>query len=323
MSVVMMEMEDASWSKTRMLLSKVIREEGSKVTEVAKAMGVSHTAVSMYVNGKYRESEQIQRAAETYLRSIGKWVEDDELNPPEEGFINDISQLGTVITGDYHRVMGICSKCHERHEFGIVVGAPGLGKTKALEDYAQKHTGVVMITCDQTSSTKSILSELAEELNLDVRGTSATLVRRIVKELQRRPKLVIVDEADKARLVVLETLRGIYDKAKKVGVVLCGNQPLAEQIIILAEDRPELARLRDRLGYYTTTKGVTDEEAGEFLSKVNMSPAARKMMVDVAINRGVRQLVKSLDRMLEVTKGKRITEDLVQDLGQIYLGFNA
>jgi hypothetical protein len=54
-----------------------------------------------------------------------------------------------------------------------------------------------------------------------------------------------------------------------------------------------------------------------------MSPAARKMMVDVAINRGVRQLVKSLDRMLEVTKGKRITEDLVQDLGQIYLGFNA
>ncbi|AEG60042.1 AAA family ATPase [Desulforamulus ruminis] len=314
----------ATWSKARTILNSLVKDEGTKVTDVAKALGKSHSTISLYINGKYPSNDKFEELVEGYLKSLGKWVEDqEEENVPESGYIVDISELGTIITDDYQRVRGVCRKSQERKEFGIVVGDPGAGKTRALEDYAKENQGVVMITCDETSSIKSVLTEITEGLHLEARGASATLLNKIVKELKRRPRLLIVDEADKVKLKVLETLRGIYDKAKNIGVVLCGNQPLAEKIILLAEDRPELARLRDRLGYYITTNGLTEPEAAKFLERVNLTASARKMMIDVAVNRGIRQLVKSLDRLLEVTAGERITDSMVTDVGRIYLGFNA
>lgn len=327
----------SDWSRERKLLWELIYGEdgGTKIIDIAKALGKSHSMISLYARNKYPGNERFESLVREYLIKIGRWegqpadsadVEDiaeEEADPVS--YKVDMSQISLVETDDYRRVRGICRMCALNKEFGIIAGDPGSGKTYALERFkADPGFRTVIITIDETSTKKSILVDLAEELGLDMKGTPPTLLRKIVKELKSRPRLVVFDEADLIKKVsVLETIRAIYDKARNVGMVLCGNQNLAERLIVMAEERPELARIRDRIGFFRKMNGLTSEEATRFLEGVNLSGGARELLINVGRRRGVRQLVKAMARLLEVTQGERITEDLVEDLGQIYLGFNA
>jgi DNA transposition AAA+ family ATPase len=326
---------EKDWSQERRLLWELIYGEngGTKVTDIAKAIGWSYSAVSMYVRNKYQGNEsKMENDVRQYLVKIGRWVEPAQAGGTDPAaaesddagpYITDISEIKPVETDDYRRVRGICRMCAAHMEFGVIAGDPGTGKTFALSRAGQGFE-TALVTIDDTSTKKSILVDLAEELGIEARGTSPTLLRKIVRELKRRPRLVVFDEADLLESAHLfETIRAIYDKARNIGVVLCGNQNLAERLLVMAEERPELARLRDRIGFYGKTAGLSAGEAAGFLEGVNITKGAKEMLVAVGCRRGVRQLVKALARLLEVTRGDRITEELVEELGQIYLGFNA
>lgn len=323
----------SGWSKERALLWKVANEEGTKKSDIAQAIGMSRSAVSRYINNDYPDSEEMVKAVREYLKKIGRWEDDPaeaeaaaaaETAAPEGGYIKRIKELGFVLTGDAERVQGVCRMCHLNKEFGLLTGNPGTGKTYTLEAYQKQNPlEVVLVTCDETSTIKSVLVDTAEALNIDPRGTSSSLLRRIVKELKKNPRLLIYDEADLLKgPTVLEAVRGIYDKCKTVGVVLCGNNALAERILLYAEDRPEMARLRDRIGYFRKLTGISEQEANSFLVRINATPEAKKLLTAIGRRRGIRQLVKALGRLLEVTEGDLITEDLVQELGDIVLSFS-
>ncbi|MCR4442938.1 MAG: ATP-binding protein [Peptococcaceae bacterium] len=318
------------WSKERTLLAKMVKEEGTKVTDVAKDLGKSHSLISLYVNGKYPSNDLFESSVREYLIKIGKWEEEiiDKPNPtlfPEDGWMTNAKDIPMVYTKDLQRVWGVCRVCFENREFGMITGDPGTGKTYAIDKFqTEMHSRpAVVITCDETSTIKSLLIDTAEALELETKGASSTLMRRIVKELQKKPRLLVFDEADLLRKpAIYETIRAIHDKAK-VGVVLCGNHSLAEKILLYAEDRPEMARIRDRIGWSKRLVGINEEEALSFLEKINLTAGARAALVNIGRKRGIRQLVKALGRLLDVTRGEQITEDLVDDLGQIVLSFNA
>ncbi|GAB6173304.1 hypothetical protein JCM15765_27820 [Paradesulfitobacterium aromaticivorans] len=330
------------WSKERTLLHRLIREEGTLVSEVAKAIGKSHSTVSLYINDKYKANDEFETLIRNYLIKIGRWQESDALAevavaadqsavtlefpqvPQPVGKINPSKPPKMIQTEDMARVWGICRKSFENGEFGLVIGKPGTGKTYALETYHNlANIPMEVITCDETSTVKSILVETAEALDIEVRGTSASLMRKIVKELKVRPVLLVYDEADLLRgPKIFETIRAIYDKTGNIGIVLCGNQNLAERILAFAEDRPEMARIRDRIGYFQKLNGLTKNEAAAFLTGINLTPKASELLVTIGTKRGIRQLVKALGRLLEVTHGEVIDEELVEELGQIVLSFN-
>ena len=324
------------WTRERMLLWKLVNEEGTSKSNIAKAIGMSRSAVSRYVNDNYPDSTEITTAVREYLLKIGRWEETIDqtaaTKEPEKqkdsyngNYIKNAKELGSVITCDAERVLGICRVCHTNQEFGLITGNPGTGKTFMLELYKEQNAfETVMVTCDETSTVKSVLVETAEALELNPRGTSSALMRRIVKELKKHSKLLIYDEADLLKGPnVLEALRAIYDKSKSCGIVLCGNNALAEKMLLYAEDRPEMARLRDRIGYYQKLTGISEKEANEFLESANLTKEAKKLLISIGKRRGIRQLVKALGRLLDVTSGRRITEDLVQELGEIVLSFRA
>lgn len=320
------------WSKERALLRRLIKEEGSKVTDVARELGKSHTTISLYINGNYSESEQFQASVRDYLISLGKWEENDEKQilddtqqVPEGGWRTNMKDFPFIVTADTKRIWGICRVCMEQNEMGVIVGDPGLGKTFSLESYMKEFLSVdaVMVTCDETTSVKSMLIETAEALKIETKGTKPTLMRRIVSELKKNPRLLIFDEADLLKgPEPYETIRAIHDKAK-TGIVLCGNNNLAIKLLMYAEDKPEMARIRDRIGYFCRLSGLTPEEAIRFLDDINATPEAKKMLTEIGRRRGIRQLVKALSRLLDVTHGDKITSELVEDLGQIVLSFNA
>lgn len=330
------------WTKERTLLYQLVREEGTKITDIAREINKSHSTVSLYVSGKYPANEEFETLIRNYLIKVGKWQleavaevaaaadstggnDQTPPAPPTRKWATRISDIGQVQTSDLLRVWGICRKSYENREFGMLIGNPGTGKTYALDKYHDMDSiPVRIITCDETSTVKSILIDTAEALDIQTKGTSSTLMRRIVKFLKERSRLLVYDETDLLRgPKVFETIRAIYDKSGNCGVVLCGNKNLAERLLSLAEDRPEMARLRDRIGYFQKLSGLTEEEARQFLRNVHLTPDAAELLVRIACKRGIRQLVNALRRLLEVTQGELITEDLVADLGQIVLSFNA
>jgi DNA transposition AAA+ family ATPase len=328
MAMIEKEVVKKDLTKERTLLHKLVKEEGTKVGDVAQAVGKSHSTISLYLKGTYPANEDFETSIRNYLISIGKWQEEEIAEAhPEGGWLTNVRNLNVIQTKDRERVWGVCRACLNNNEFGMITGAPGLGKTYSLEAYQGiVTTKTAIITLDKTTSVKSLLVDTADALDLQTKGTSATLLRRIVKHLKKKEMLLIYDEADLPKLPmafeVYETIRTIYDKTK-VGIVLCGNDVLAERILVVAEDRPEMARLRDRIGYYTKLSGLSYDEAERFITRLNATLGAKKMLMEIGRKRGIRQLVKAIGRLLDVTQGELITETLVEELGAIVLSFKA
>lgn len=312
------------WSQEQKILYALIRHEGTKVSAVADAVGKSHSAISQYISGTYSSPRALDPLIREYLISIGRWQEEDERYMHDLFPNTDYVQPEWIQTRDAARILGVCRRCWEKREMGMITGDPGTGKTYTFEQLANmSDLPHIVITCDETSSKKSILVDTCEALDLPTKGASPTLLRRIVKHLKNTPYLLIYDEADLLRGVeVYETIRAIHDKAK-VGIVLAGNNNLAERILDYAEGRPELARLRDRIGYFQRLTGLSEEEAEQFVEGLNASRGAKQMLVDIGTSRGIRQLTKAISRLIDATNGDRITEDLVEQLGTIVLSFNA
>ncbi|HWP96437.1 MAG TPA: AAA family ATPase [Syntrophomonadaceae bacterium] len=315
----------AAWSQEQKVLYALIRHEGTKVQVVADAVGKSHSAICQYIGGTYSSPRALDPTIREYLTGIGRWQDEEENYLDAGQSQEEYIQPGWVVTRDAARVLGVCRRCWEKKEMGMITGDPGTGKTYT---FAQLPTipnlPHVVIPCDETTSKKSLLVDICDVIGLPTRGASPTLLRRIVKYLRSDPALLIFDEADLLRGTdVYEVIRAIYDKSGKVGVVLCGNNNLAERILVFAEGRPELARLRDRIGYYQRLTGLSMEEAEQFVAGLNATKGARQLLVNIGTSRGIRQLTKAVSRLVDATGGDRINEDLVEQLGSIVLSFNA
>ena len=102
---------------------------------------------------------------------------------------------------------------------GLAYGHFGLGKTFSLERITSEFDAVLMRT-NQTWTVPSTLRLLAEELGIDARGRSSEVMERVIYELMRHPRVIIVDEIDTllpaTKFSVLELFRDIHDQVKNV-----------------------------------------------------------------------------------------------------------
>ncbi|WP_435924841.1 AAA family ATPase [Paenibacillus sp. DYY-L-2] len=316
-----------TWSKERTLLHRLIKEEGATVADVAKELGIHRSIISSYINGNREEEEKYLPRIREHLRKVGMW-DDGEADSPAVSYITTADELPFIETRDVSRVRYVLKKAASKCKFGIIAGDPGLGKTETLKKYMQQNPGsAIYIRCKSTHTVKSLLQELADALGLPDTGSANQLTRRIVKQLKRTPYFLIFDEADLLKSAdKYEALRDIYDETGNIGVALIGNLALAEMFLDFADMRPELKRLADRAPFHQRLQGPSREEVEQLLERVNMTKAARSLMIQIALNPrkgGLRNCVEILDALLDITRGKSITEDMVMEIGQINLTANA
>ena len=127
-----------------------------------------------------------------------------------------------------------CRKCSE---MGLIIGAPGTGKSTAI-DYAKMHFNggylgdecqfILTVGSDASSEhARHFLEELSECIESDMHGSAFAYQRlRAIKRFLHNhggESVIVVDEAQKLGRGSLETLREIFD-ATGVGIVLIGNQ---------------------------------------------------------------------------------------------------
>lgn len=102
---------------------------------------------------------------------------------------------------------------------GLGYGSFGLGKTFSLERIAAKKNAV-LLRAVQTWSKRQLLEKLSFELGLDISGGSGRMYERVVEELRRERRTIIIDEIDALlrgeKVGTLELLRDLHDETSIV-----------------------------------------------------------------------------------------------------------
>ena len=286
--------------------------------EFSNRVGISRPVISKVMNGRYDgNTENIENVIVNFLKQEGEYT---DILPVEEKTtdIDTSKKTGErpefLKTNDSSEIIGVCQACQELHALGIVVGKSGFGKTYTLKQYA-KFKKVCYIECDDTMSTKDLVEAIQNELGIP--SSYGSVWKRVsgIKDFFNVNKgyVIIIDEADKLinkyTQKKLELLRAIYDQCE-VGLVISG-EPRLETLI-----KGYLNRFANRIDFYTSLKGLTKQEAREYLSNLNITDEALNELVARATGSQI-SCFRLLDRTLNnifriIGKNDEITPETIE-----------
>ena len=139
------------------------------------------------------------------------------------------STPGYVDSSVHRLVTVVCDRTRQHGTFGIVTGSVGVGKTRALKEYARRKPQTVLIEAYPQMTPGVLLQQLLAALNVPAPASLDGKYTAAVKTLTGTTVLVIVDEAEDMTSYALHYLRRLRDMTG-VGIVLAGTQRLAELI---------------------------------------------------------------------------------------------
>lgn len=243
-----------------------------------------------------------------------------EILPPKQTVIHK--------TAGFQDAYGLCIMCHSEKEIGVLTGPPGIGKTTTIREFAKDYSGeVILITARPEMSVRDFIQQLANLLGLGILyGSNYERATSVVEELQKRPRTIIVDEAEnlaRSSISKLEILRRIYDDAE-TGLVLVGTPRLKTLLVKGPSRRENLSQLYSRISYLLEVSGLTAEDVGNILAPCQVADTARKELWQVAADTdhgGTRMFFKlwNLVQKIAAMNGGDITRDIVKQAMSKYL----
>lgn len=189
-------------------------------TLVAKKIGTSSAALSQWLRGVYKGSKP---ALEDKIRrwlATGSEVGDEILPIPDY-----------VPTKTGKRICSTLAFAQSAHEFVIVYGGAGMGKTRSAAHYALRHSNAWLTTITPaTSSMLSVLDKIAAAVGVKPSSRRcAVLEAEILERIKHTDGLLIIDEAQHLHVKVLEQVRAIFD-ASDIGLALLGNDTIYSRL---------------------------------------------------------------------------------------------
>ena len=177
---------------------------------------------------------------------------------------NDRPSTAWAMTPSAEAIQNILLECQYQRDMGLIVGAPGTGKTTAIKDYVDSSPHAWLCTLSPAFSTlRPGLARLCEMLYEPTPAMGAHALRvgltyRLDRELfPGESGLIVIDEAQHAADQLLEELRCIHDDIG-IGIVLCGNPTFAARFkgkIAIATFSQLTSRIGARLELTAPTAG--------------------------------------------------------------------
>lgn len=211
-----------------------MRSRGFTQSAVARAIGISDSALSQWLAGNYKgDVKGLEHAIKGFLQR-------DE----ERGQSQKI-ELPFTMTSVAAKVFEAARMCHLDGDIGVVIGAAGTGKTTAVKEYALQNSDVVLIEADLGYSAKELFREIHRKLGFDGVGSINQMKDDVIEKMKNSGRLIIVDEAEHLPVRALDLLRRINDKAG-VGILFCGLKRFMDNLRLKQAD---FAYLYTRVGF--------------------------------------------------------------------------
>lgn len=206
---------------TRDKANAFIAEGKTTQTNLAKQAGISGAALSQFLTESYAGSN------ENIARKILPVLDASEARANS---VTTVKEPDVVETAIMREIMFGLQYASDRNDTIVIYGAPGIGKTVAIEKYVKANPTVIAFTASPNiRNGRDVMEELLEAMNKNVVGRNKLLEKAIINALDGSNRMIIIDEAHFMRLSALETLRRICD-ATRCPLVLVGNPQIMEII---------------------------------------------------------------------------------------------
>jgi len=285
----MNESNDQEVKDLKDLIQELIDSGDISQTQIAREAGMSSSAVSTWLRGKYAGDNVVLE------QKLQIWWESREIRAKTTSSLPAAPRF--VETPSSKKIENVLSYAQMAGDLAVIYGGAGVGKTTTSREYSISNPSVWIATMiPDASGICACLEEIADAVGLKVApGLGAARLRReIVKRITATGGLLIVDEAQHLSLSALEEVRSIHD-ATGIGVVLCGNESVYSRLIGNSR-AANFAQLFSRIGKRLRLNRPSNGDVLAIMEVFKVSGAEeQKVLSDIAARPGaLRGVVKSL-----------------------------
>ena len=193
---------------------------------------------------------------------------------------------------------------------GMVEGEAGRGKSFAAKRYAVQNIDSVYVYYLTDASAYYVYASIAEQVaNIRPRSTKGCL--QAIKEATKfDKKLVIIDEADKANVKVIDALRDMNEICQ-IPVLLVGESKIRD---IINREKRLRSRILDIVEFNAIGPGDIKLFYETIFDGVEVDVKALKVLYSRSKGdfRAVVRDAKKVARLLEANNSKKVTEKLLE-----------
>lgn len=213
-------------------LEQFSEERGMSYSKIAKAMGIGASTLSEIRAGKYNgETETIYAKIRAFLNRHEvkmeriKFIADTEV---KKKIYYSIDLIKKYVSSN------VREELLESAKIAYIIGRAGIGKTKALQEYAKEYEAkIVFITAENSDTISTIIRKIALKLKLSTTGHASTIRENIKNKLLFTETIIIIDEGENLPAKVIDAVRSIADQTG-VGLVIAGTEHLKHKLMTQA-----------------------------------------------------------------------------------------
>ncbi|MCD8025332.1 MAG: ATP-binding protein [Candidatus Gastranaerophilales bacterium] len=266
------------------------------ISTIARGINKSPAAVSLYLSSKYNAKiDTIQNDLKNYINTF------------EKSENTEFKTLEFVETTIVKRVFNAANMCQLRGKMGACWGAPGIGKTTAINEYKRTSSGVIVVDPLEQTSARSTLKQIAGQLKLSYSNndTLDEFISNIIKKVERNKCLIIIDEAENLKIEVFKVIRKIFDRAQNnCGILFVGTEELEALLLKVKSGFPYIS---SRIGYLEKLDTLKMQDVEKLVIQY-FDYADKKLIEEIAktANFNARGVQNLLDLCLDITKSRNI-----------------
>lgn len=277
--------------------------------EIADRLGWSPGTLSGVLSGNY---PNVSQKVEEMGRKLLGLVEEKEAFHPIA--IRDV----TISTRDFQAVYELCNSLLSPESsltasIGLVIGDAGMGKTTAVQRFAAENSAANYVLF-MGYTRNALFKEIAEAMIGRSAGTYYNNLQLIMGATQIFRKLIIIDEADRMPLSLLEDLRTLNERGK-VPLLLVGEPTLARTV--KRADRIESRIRKPRIEFHPVD-AVTLATLYKEACSLEISADVAKSLVSMAGGdfRVAANEMQNIVRMMNVSGHSKLTRQVLDEYRQ-------